>query len=74
MQKTSFIFLYLEDVDTLDEDDTDDDVDAELDVDALQRKQSSSENLLNKNSYSLKLKKILMGDICNSFVRHYHIV
>ena len=32
-----FIFLYLEDVDTLDEDDTDDDVVTELDVEALQR-------------------------------------
>ena len=38
MEETAFIFLYLEDVDTLDEDDTDDDVEAELDVDALQRK------------------------------------
>ena len=49
-------------MDTLDEDDTDDDVDAELDVDALQRKQSSSENLLNKNSYSVKLRKIIIAD------------
>ena len=61
-------------MDTLDEDDTDDDVDAELDVDALQRKHSSSENLLNKNSYSLNLRKILIADICNSFLRYYHIV
>ena len=50
-------------MDTLDEDDTDDDVDAELDVDALQRKQSSSENLLNKNSYSLNLRRILMQQL-----------
>ena len=38
MQETAFIFLYLEDVDTLDEDDAVDNVDAELDVDAVQRK------------------------------------
>ena len=61
-------------MDTLDEDDTDDDVDAELDVDELQRKQSSSENLLNKNSYSLKLRKILTAGIFNSFLSYYYTV
>ena len=37
MEETAFNLLYLEDVDTLDEDDTDDDVDTELDVDALKK-------------------------------------